>query len=164
MLHGRCLFLHGVFAIQYKLEAKERVIESAEEFVRLRTSEIMEEYNRAAHDEAPESVWLDVIARYPDMREWVAHNKKIPLSILEILAGDERWRVRLTVAMKRKLSQELIVGLSGDPDESVRVQIARHPKAPLAVVQKLAKDREALVREAADRVLASNHSLQGRRP
>lgn len=140
------------------------MIESAEEFVRLRTSEIMEEYDRAAHDEAPESVWLDVIARYPDMREWVAHNKKIQLSILEILAGDESWRVRLTVATKRKLSEELIARLSSDSDESIRAQIARHPKAPLAVVQKLAKDQEALVREVAERVLASNNSLEADGP
>jgi hypothetical protein len=45
------------------------MIASAEEFVALRTSEDPEEYNRAAHDEAPEEVWWDVIRRFLVMRK-----------------------------------------------------------------------------------------------
>ncbi|CAN5915206.1 hypothetical protein BH11VER1_BH11VER1_17840 [soil metagenome] len=132
------------------------MIESAEEFVRLRLSAQPEEYGRAAEDEASEHVCFDVIARYPDMRKWVAHNKKIPMAVLKKLASDSDPMVRFTVAMKRKLSSELIEQLSKDTDESIRSQIARHPRSPLAVVQKLASDAEPRVREIAERVLVSN--------
>lgn len=76
------------------------MINSAEEFVRLRLSDNMEEYLKAAWDEAPFEVWLQVIETYPEMREWVAHNKSIPIEIKEILADDADERVRFNVATK----------------------------------------------------------------
>lgn len=77
-----------------------RVIESAEEFVRLRTSEDPDEYERAAYDGASEDTWRDVVARFPDMRFWVAQNKTVPLSILELLRHDPDERVRSMVRAK----------------------------------------------------------------
>lgn len=76
------------------------VIESAEEFVRLRNSKDPDEYGRAAHDEASEDVWRDVVERFPDMRFWVAQNKTVPLSILEALRHDPDERVRSMVRAK----------------------------------------------------------------
>ncbi|MGW5380983.1 hypothetical protein [Nocardia sp. NPDC003963] len=76
------------------------MIESAEEFVRLRCSEDPAEYNRAAHEEASEQTWREVIARFPEMRVRVAHNKTVPLNILEELRGDDEW-VRSMVRAKR---------------------------------------------------------------
>ena len=70
------------------------MIESAEEFVRLRGSEVPEEYLRAAQDSAEVQVWLDIIQRYPDMRFWVAQNKTVPVPVLEVLRNDEDQRVR----------------------------------------------------------------------
>ncbi len=55
------------------------MINSADDFVRLRCSEDRNEYERAAWDEAPLEVWLDVIERFPDMRFWVACNKTVPM-------------------------------------------------------------------------------------
>jgi hypothetical protein len=49
-----------------------QVIKSADEFIALRTSDSKDEYDRAAMDEAPVAVWLDVIRLYPDYRKWVA--------------------------------------------------------------------------------------------
>lgn len=69
--------------------------------MRLRTSEDPVEYNRAAHDEATEATWLDVVERFPDMRTWVAHNKTVPLSVLEVLRHDADESVQFTVRMKR---------------------------------------------------------------
>ena len=57
------------------------MINSAEEFVRLRTSEQKEEYSKAVEDEAPISVWLDIVDRFPEMKEWVVHNRTVPLEI-----------------------------------------------------------------------------------
>ena len=70
------------------------VIESADEFVRLRPSADPADYQRAAHDEAAERTWRDVIARFPEMRVWVAQDKTVPLSILDGLRTDPDERVR----------------------------------------------------------------------
>ena len=56
------------------------MIKSAGEFVKLRNSDVPEEYNRSATEEADELVWLEIIKKFPDMRSWVAHNKTIPWS------------------------------------------------------------------------------------
>jgi hypothetical protein len=106
------------------------VIASADEFRDLRTSEDNEQYLRAAHDEAPISVWTDVIKRFPDMRMWVAHNKTVPVEILEVLAGDLNVQVRYTVARKRKLPESLQLRLAADPDESVRLAITQCESHP----------------------------------
>lgn len=94
------------------------MIQSAEQFVRLRSSEDPAEYHRAAHEEADVAVWLDVIDRYPDMRFWVAHNKTVPLVILELLASDPDVRVRSFVATKRKIGIDLLEKLALDEDEA----------------------------------------------
>lgn len=67
---------------------------------RLRTSEDPDEHGRAAHDEASEDTWRDVIDRFPDMRVWVAQNKTVPLAILEELRSDPDVQVRSMVRAK----------------------------------------------------------------
>lgn len=131
------------------------MINSAEEFVHLRSSELPEEYWRAAHEEAPEAVWLDVIARFPDMRKWVAHNKTVPLSMLEILARDADVAVRCMVAAKRKLSPALFDLLSQDSEGRVRSSIANNRKVPMHILKRLADDPEAFIREGALKRLES---------
>jgi hypothetical protein len=96
------------------------MIGSAEEFIKLRTSEIPEDYHRAARDSADLSVWMDILGRYPSFKKWVIHNKTIPLAILELLAQDVEAEVRWWVATKRKISHSIVELLSTDPDESVR--------------------------------------------
>ncbi len=125
------------------------MIESAEEFVRLRTSELRDEYLQAAEDEAPLAVWRDVIERFADMREWVVLNKTVPLEVLEVLASDASASVRAAVADKRKLSQALFQLLSSDVDEVVRQRIAYNKKVPPNLLDRLAEDPSPLVREAA---------------
>lgn len=99
-----------------------RVIASAEEFVRLRTSDDPAEYNRAAQDEASESTWREVIARFPDMRFWVAQNKTVPLSVLEILRHDSDDRVRHMVTSKRSWAR-------AHPDDTTRPQGLENSRA-----------------------------------
>jgi hypothetical protein len=81
------------------------VIESAEEFVRLRTSDDPAEYRRAAHEEASIETWYEVIERFPDMRFWVAQNKTVPLPILEHLRHDQSDTVREMVRRKHSWAQ-----------------------------------------------------------
>ena len=125
------------------------MIESAADFVRLRTSEIPGEQYRAAHDAAAVGVWRAVIEKYPDMRERVARNKTVPVEVLEELSHDPDSRVRVAVAMKRKLPEALQLVLAGDPDEGVRHRIACNAKATKRVLQMLADDDQSFVRETA---------------
>ena len=54
------------------------MIQSAEEFLRLRESEREEEYQRAAKEPASLNVWKEVIERYSYMRKWVAYSRVQP--------------------------------------------------------------------------------------
>jgi len=125
------------------------MINSAEEFILLRKSETRDEYIRAASEDASDLVWIDVISRFPEMREWVAYNKTVPLNILEILARDENESVRAAVAMKRKLSPELFDLLSRDSSEEVRHRIVCNKKSPIYILKTLTNDPIMFVREAA---------------
>ena len=131
------------------MEVGFEMIASAEEFVRLRNSEVADEYSRAAEDVAPTKVWLDVICRFPEMREWVVHNRTVPIEVLNLLARDDAGSVRATVADKRKLSSELFELLARDNDELVRQRVAYNKKAPRHLLEHLLMDSSALVRVAA---------------
>lgn len=117
------------------------MISSASEFAQLRSSQLKEEYDRAAHEEASLEVWRDVIENYPELRKWVAHNKTVPLEILQELCKFDV-EVRFFVASKRKLSQELFNLLSADPDATVRQQIAANKKTPADILEKLLADKD----------------------
>ena len=125
------------------------MIESAADFVRLRTSEVPGEQYRATHDAAAVSVWRAVVEAFPDMRECVACNKTVPVEILWELSRDPDSRVRVAVAMKRKLPEALQLVLANDPDEGVRHRIACNAKATRRVLQILVDDRQSFVREKA---------------
>ena len=132
------------------------MIESAQEFIRLRTSEHPDDYLRAAHDEAPDTVWRELVADHPEMRQWVAHNKTVPVTILELLHTDSSADVRCTVARKRSLPERLQQALATDFDASVRHALACNAKVTHAVLQKLATDSELFVRDAAVQRLKPN--------
>jgi hypothetical protein len=130
------------------------MITSAEEFRRLRTSDIQEEYDRAAHEEASLEVWLGVIEKFPEMRRWVAQNKTVPVEILEVLSHDHDADVRSFVAMKRKLPEYIQLILARDEDCSVRERLAFNAKATDAVLRILADDAVSQIREKAKERLA----------
>ncbi|WP_209445738.1 hypothetical protein [Paenibacillus etheri] len=132
------------------------MINSAEEFVRLRLSDNMEEYLKAAWDVAPFEVWLQVIETYPEMREWVAHNKSIPVEIMEILADDADERVRFIVATKNRLPESLQMKLAKDLDSSVRKRIVYNKKATFRVLTILLNDDDEDIR-----VVAKNRVDEG---
>jgi hypothetical protein len=115
-------------------------IRSASEYIRLRQSEVPNEYNRAATESAPLAVWDEVIDEFPEMRFWVAQNKSIPFEVLKRLARDSDPRVRWMVASKRKLDPETMKLLARDEDESVRAAVARNKKAPREVLELLRDD------------------------
>jgi hypothetical protein len=134
------------------------MLRSAEEFARLRSSDDLEEQRSAGSEEASLDVWMDVVKRFPELREWVAHNKTVPHEILEELATDPSSGVRAVVASKRKLRPELQSALAADPDPSVRHMLACNAKCVTSVLRTLAEDGEAFVREAATRRLKERDS------
>ena len=133
------------------------MITSADEFVRLRTSEIKEECDRATNDIADISTWTEFIDRYPDYKQWVVNNKTFPVEILEILTLDKDPDVRCAVARKRKISGKIFKTLSRDKDENVRYALMCNTSLDEAKLnQILTKDsswladklREALARHS----------------
>ena len=131
------------------------MIRSAEQFVALRCSDERTDYEQAATEQATFEIWADIIARFPEMRTWVAHNKTVPLEILRILAKDADHVVRSSVADKRKLDRELFESLSRDPDETVRQRIAYNKKTPADIIERLTSDKSTFVSEAALRARQS---------
>jgi len=129
------------------------VIESAEQFIHLRTSELKSDYDRAAHEAASDEVWLEVIERFSDFAPWVAHNKTISATIIYKLFELQSDEVLFVLAMKRRTPHDLLVKLSQHPNESVRLAIAKNAKAPREALDLLKEDDWVTVREAvADRI------------
>lgn len=113
-------------------------------------SEDPADYRRAAGATAKLEVWLEVVHTMPDMRFWVAHNKTVPLPVLEVLAQDADPRVRSMVAAKRSLSPELALQIAADPEPSVQAALARNrgPAIGEAVLKLLARASSELVTQA----------------
>lgn len=117
------------------------MINSAEEFIALRSSDLKSEYDRAAMEEVPISVWREIIIKYPNYRRWVSHNKPVPLEILEELCIFDS-TTRQSVARKRKLSLAMFELLSKDVSDVVRVAIAANRKTPIAILEQLLTDKD----------------------
>lgn len=122
---------------------------SADEFIRLRTSEDPDDYRRAANEDAPLDVWIELVERHADLRSWVAHNKTVPVQVLERLARDTDPHVRSAVALRRRATGEILARLAGDDDAGVRLHVARHSNTPSEVLVSLADDEWDQVRTAA---------------
>lgn len=116
------------------------MIETAEEFIRLRTSTKSGEYLRAGREEAPYEVWMELIENHPDMRVWVARNRTINKGIQMVLSKDKDPQVRGAIASKYPLDRELYYYLSKDIAEIVRSTIAYNKKTPLDILKKMSEE------------------------
>ncbi len=125
------------------------MIRNAEEFVRLRTSDDMVEQDMATWEEANVEVWLDIIKKYPEMKECVAHNKKIQQEILLILSDDPDWKVRSTVARKGSAGEKILWKLSKDESEAVRTGVIANRCITKEILESLLHDHVAEVSEFA---------------
>ena len=129
------------------------MIESAEEFVALRSSERPEQHLRSAHEPASMAVWRDVIARFPRYQFWVAQNKTVPVEILVELAHVQSAEVRCMVAMKRRTPESVLKRLARDSDETVRQRVVFNPVASIEVLELLLEDpRDEIRRTAAEKM------------
>ena len=135
------------------------MINTAEEFYKLRTSSDQKEYSRAASDKASLQVWLEIIKIYPDMRFWVAQNKTVPVEILEILAKDKNPKVRWMVASKRKLPEKLQLLLAKDSEILVRKRLIYNKKTTIKTLRMLLEDPEEKIKEAAKGQIKTNKNF-----
>ena len=125
------------------------MIKTAEEFIALRSSDIKDEYDRSAYEEAPIEVWKEILRLYPDYAQWVIHNKTVPLEILDELSLSDDILIRQSVASKRKLSIELFERLAKDIEPGVRDTIAVNKKTPLYILDILCLDDDEEVAKTA---------------
>lgn len=104
------------------------MILSAEEFIRLRSSDDLAQQKRAVSEAATVDTWHKVLDRYPDYKVWVIRNKTVPIEILELLSADGDPKIRAEVAAKRKINKDIISKLAQDQDENVRHALMRNAK------------------------------------
>lgn len=116
------------------------MIKTSAEFILLRNSDIPEEYNRAGIEEAPLTVWMDLIENHHDMKVWVARNRMIPKEIIHILSKDSDPIVRHAISMKYPLDIEIYSQLAKDSDEGIRAQLANNKRLPVFLLKQLAYD------------------------
>lgn len=129
------------------------MINSAEEFIRLRTSEVPEEYERAANDTAEISTWRELIENHAEFKEWVIHNKTVPIEILETLTSDNDSKIRSAVARKRKINDKIFQALSKDKDENVRYALICNTSLMLDKLKQIeTDDSEWLIRQLNARI------------
>lgn len=99
------------------------MIKTAKEFKQLRSSKNLDEQRRAAVEEASIETWKEIIAKYPELKEWVIYNKTVPIEILSQLSNDSNPDVRSEVARKRKINAEIFNRLKNDTDENVKLSL-----------------------------------------
>ncbi|NIF23091.1 hypothetical protein [Candidatus Pantoea multigeneris] len=126
------------------------MINSAEEFIELRDSDTPAKYNRAGKDDAPVSVWWDLIEKYPHMRVWVARNRNIPKEIIHHLSKDDDPIVRDAICSKYPLDIELYLLFSKDSDEGVRARLTFNKGLPMDILKDISEnDSSEFVRSQA---------------
>ncbi|MFH9549569.1 hypothetical protein ACIBAH_11790 [Streptomyces sp. NPDC051445] len=125
------------------------MIESAEEFVRLRTSGDSADLRRTKQEDAPLDVWLDLVQNHPDMRFWVTFNRHVPPEVLRLLVRDDDWRVRANIAGRKGAPQDVLDALSRDDHDAVVSSTASNPGTPTDALTRLSRHSWQDVRERA---------------
>lgn len=126
------------------------MINSAEEFISLINSSIETDRSRAITEKASESVWEDVILKYPDCEKFILQNETISPLIISSLSKSQNWKTRHGVAKKRKSGTEVLTYLSSDEDPIVRQAVASNQKTPYAILKKLCLDADDRVNSVAN--------------
>lgn len=134
------------------------MIDSAEQYLRLRTSPVPEDYRRATRDRVPLAVWYFMALRHPWVRAWIALNQYVPPVMLALLAADEDWRVRAVVATRPNLTWGILERLARDASPDVRLRVARNPDTPRHVLISLLDDDVDQVRHTAKARLEAEYA------
>jgi hypothetical protein len=122
------------------MQGCQRMIKSANEFISLCHSKDESDVARSLADEAPLSVWEDLIFNFKIHQIDVVQNRTIPFEVMRVLASQGDGLVRSILAEKRRLPIDLFDFLSKDSSSLVRKKIAANKKTPADVVKNLAND------------------------
>ena len=126
------------------------MIISAEEFINLINSNIEADNKRAITEEADESVWESVIAKYPDYEFFILQNETIQPNTINLLSKSENWKTRHGIAKKRRSDTKILALLSNDENPIVRQAIASNQKTPHAILKRLCSDTDDRVSRVAN--------------
>lgn len=135
------------------------MIDNANEWIRLRSSDDSDDNYRAATETVPLAVWMQIHSKAPDLRAFIAYNRTSPPEMLAILARDENWLVRHAVAERQDAPTSALRELADDVDERVRVLVAGHPSTQRDVLQYLSRvdSADAVRVKASARLRAQAH-------
>ena len=143
--------------LNWKVATILRMINSAEEFKRLRTSDDLKEQRISALESADIEVWYEVINKFPDLKCWVIHNITIQIEILEYLVNDSDERVRSEIARKRKINEKIFNILKNDSSISVRSALIWNTKLSIEKKKEIkVDDSEWLSDELNDKIKNSS--------
>lgn len=127
------------------------MINTVEEFTALLTHDDVVERLRSVTDSALDTVWIDIINEYPDLRAAVAQNKTISNAIVRLLYATSDTRTKSILARKRSTPVDILDLLSRDENEAVRLAVARHPRIPSHALKQLESDDWDEIRRVVNR-------------
>lgn len=87
-----------------------------------------------------DTVWRDVIAKHPELKEWIVGHESLPAHVLAELSSDADPRVRASVAVQAHCPPEVLATLARDAEPGVRAAVAFHPQLSADLRDLLAQD------------------------
>ena len=101
--------------------------------------------------------FVDIFVNMSEDRKFnLVENENTSSKILERLAHDNDWRVRLHVAKNPNTTVNILEKLASDKDETVKMFIAQNPNTPIDILERLTKDEDMYVSECATKTLSNN--------
>ena len=97
---------------------------------------------------------------YVFVREALASNPGIPLSVMQKLANDEDWHVRTNLAQNPSLPDDLITKFAKDAESQVRKYVCLNPNISNELLLELCEDVRWYVREIANTILLERGVLK----
>ena len=93
--------------------------------------------------------FVDIFVNMSEDRKFnLVENENTSSKILERLAHDNDWRVRLHVAKNPNTTVNILEKLASDKDETVKMFIAQNQNTPVEILKKLSLDNNEIVRES----------------
>lgn len=137
---------------------QDHMVNSVEEFLNILDSDEELGTNESRLCHAPDNVWRQIIIEHPELKRWVAWNKTISYTILEILSEDNDPEIRWWIASKTKISIGLLERFSKDSNSSIRERIVFNSFTPVHILKELSLDTDADIAENARRRLIERNA------
>ncbi|GEM_PF-4627504 len=116
------------------------MIDSVEAFERLAAGSADELARLSEIEASPPDLWWDVLERCPQHAVWVAANRHLPEDIVAHLALHDSVLVRAALATGPCVPEPLMQRLAHDKDEVVRLRVVCNANASRSVLTELVAD------------------------